>query len=512
MEIFLSRSEISALPNDHRVIQMMDFLSQVVVKAQNVCSKHERQPLNFFCKSCLVPVCRDCTVLDHKEQSDHVIVDVAQALTDNSDEFNNIENRSKQLLQCMKSRSDALANASKQLELQERQLRGKIKDTFIEYRLLLERRQESQISMLHELIKKQKSQINTRFVDVCTQGSQLQKLYDSFVKARPSNDITQLFTVHKQIKEREEEFAKQAEANDDELFVGCEFDVINEPIFLSEMSGLGDVTQKPDMNLKNPVPAHQLYVLDMEERRIRESAQDPHPDCDDLMVAGVDPSPHADVTMTSTSRARNRAAELAAERAVLRASRYRTMERERDRDEDEADEREHDANDIVTSEYLLRIASRLTQSSANLSEAILDLSTDRDDSQTDERPSSTTSAHGSGSSRNISSSSRSGRSQNRNVRVVRHPQHYGSSDRSERYLSEAILDLSTDRADSQTDERPSSTSAHRSGSNRNISSSSRSGRSQNRNVNVVRHHQQYGSSDRSDIDLSERLNNIQLTE
>ena len=416
---------------------MMDFLSQVVVKAQNVCSKHERQPLNFFCKSCLIPVCRDCTVLDHKEQGDHVIVDVSQALTDNSDEFNNVENRSKQLLQTMKSRSDALANASKRLDLLERQLRGKIKDTFIEYRLLLERRQESQISMLHDMIKQQKQLINARFVDVCTQGSQLQKLYDSFVKARPSNDITQLFTAHKQIKEREDEFAKHADANDDELFVGCEFEVVNEPIFLSEMSGLGEVTQKPDMELKNPVPAHQLYVLDMEERRIQESAQDPYPECDDLIMTGVEPSPHADVTrdvpMSVASRARSRAAERAAERA-LRATRYRAVETETPRHDADADDMEHDANDTVTSEYLLRIASRLTQSSANLSEAILDLSTDRDENS-DDTPSSTTPARGSSSSRHTTSASRSGRTQNRNVRVVRHPQQYGSSDRSDRYLS-----------------------------------------------------------------------------
>ena len=411
---------------------MMDFLSQVVVKAQNVCTKHERQPLNFFCKSCLVPVCRDCTVLDHKE-GDHVIVDVSQALTDNSDEFNNVENRSKQLLQNMKSRSDALANASKRLDLLERQLRGKIKDTFIEYRLLLERRQESQISMLHDMIKQQKQLINARFVDVCTQGSQLQKLYDSFVKARPSNDITQLFTVHKQIKENEDEFAKHADANDDELFVGCDFEVINEPIFLSEMSGLGEVTQKPDMELKNPVPAHQLYVLDMEERRIQESAQDPHPECDDLIMTGVEPGPHGDVardvTMSVASRARSRAAERAAERAMR--TRYRAVETETPRHDDDADDMEHDANDMVTSEYLLRIASRLTQSSANLSEAILDLSTDRDEDR-DQTPSSTTPTRGSSSSRNMASASRSGRTQNRNVRVVRHPQQYGSSDRSDR--------------------------------------------------------------------------------
>jgi hypothetical protein len=43
----------------------------------------------------------------------------------------------------MKARSDALANASKRLDIQERQLKNEIKETFIEYRLLLEKRQEA---------------------------------------------------------------------------------------------------------------------------------------------------------------------------------------------------------------------------------------------------------------------------------------------------------------------------------------------------------------------------------
>lgn len=434
VEIYLSRGEISALPNDHRVIQMMDFLSQVVVKSQNVCTKHERQPLNFFCKSCTVPVCRDCTVLDHKE-GNHVIVDVSKALDDNADEFNKVENRSKELLQGMKKRSDALANASKQLDLLERQLRSKIKDTFIEYRLLLERRQEGQIAILQDMIKKQKALINSRFVDVCTQGSQLQNLYDTFTKARPSNDIAQLFTVLNEMKEHETEFATQSEANDDELFVGCEFDVINEPIFLSEMSCLGEVVTKPDLNLKNPVPAHQLVFLDMEERRLQE-AQGPDPDeCDDLMVTMVEPS-----------RSR-RSHDRATERAAMRRARD-LVSRDRDRDVDESEDMNHEPNDVVTSSYLLRIASRLNESSANLSEAILDLSFERGNTRSpDDTPTSTTAIRpGSSSSRRSGSSPPQSRRSGQNVRVVRHQQaaYRPTPDRTDRYIPTRFDRPSTD--------------------------------------------------------------------
>ncbi|KAL3879101.1 hypothetical protein ACJMK2_031414 [Sinanodonta woodiana] len=387
VEIFLSRSEISALPNDHRVIQMMDFLSQVVVKTQNVCTKHERQPLNFFCRTCIGPVCRDCTVLDHKEAQGHKIVDVSEALNENKEEFNNMENKGKQLLGNMKSRSDSLANSSKRLDLVERQLRSQIKDTFIEYRLLLERRQEGQIKILHEMIKERKSAINSRFVEVCTKGSELQKLFDTFTKAKEANDVQKLFKVHQKMKEKQDAYADIANANDDNLFVSCKFEVENEGQFLSEMSCLGEVTSKPDLDLKKPVPAHQLVVLDMEERRYQESTQLPDPqDCEDLIVTRVEPS---------TLRERP---------SRSRPSRYR---------DDDPDAMDHEE---ITSSYLMRIASRLNATNANLSEAILGMSPDSSSEQQSDQMPHPQSSNGSRRGQ------RSRRSQNQDsVRVIRHP-------------------------------------------------------------------------------------------
>ena len=43
------------------------------------CSKHSNQPMSFFCQKCGTAICRDCTVLDHKEVDGHQIQDITLA-------------------------------------------------------------------------------------------------------------------------------------------------------------------------------------------------------------------------------------------------------------------------------------------------------------------------------------------------------------------------------------------------------------------------------------------------
>lgn len=265
VEVRLTKVEISALPNDHRIIQMIDFLSKVVVKSKNVCPKHEHQPLNFFCKHCLIPVCRDCTVLDHKEQEGHIIVDMAAALNESADDFNNTQEKSQEMAATVNTRSNMLANASKKLDLLERNMRSQIKDTFIEYRLLLERRQAGLIETMQDIIKGQKTKINSRFVELCQKGNELQKMHSDFSQARGSNDVNQLFTVHQAIKDREAEYALLSAATDDDIFVSCEFILHNEAQFFTEMSSLGEVQIKDDPDLKIAPTSHELKVLELEK-------------------------------------------------------------------------------------------------------------------------------------------------------------------------------------------------------------------------------------------------------
>jgi hypothetical protein len=73
-----TEESLQKLPTDHRVVQLMDFVRHTDRYTVTFCSKHHLQPLNFFCEPCVKPVCRDCTVLDHKEANGHLVMDLEE--------------------------------------------------------------------------------------------------------------------------------------------------------------------------------------------------------------------------------------------------------------------------------------------------------------------------------------------------------------------------------------------------------------------------------------------------
>ncbi|XP_059152762.1 uncharacterized protein LOC131938658 [Physella acuta] len=270
VEIHLQRDDITELPNDHRIFQMTDFISQAMAKTSNLCAKHESQPLNFFCKKCMTPICRDCTVLDHKETDGHVIIDLADAMRENSAVFTDVENRSKQYLEKMKRRSDHLGNASKRLDMLERKLKQQVRENFIEYKLLLDKRQEYLNATISQIIKEHKTKINNQFANICGHGTELQKLYDLLKASKSSNDIRKILSICQQIKDREDVFKESATKDDTELFQSCEFEAVNEGTFLSDLSGLGEVRSRADPGLKLTVSVKELQDLEQEQERERQ--------------------------------------------------------------------------------------------------------------------------------------------------------------------------------------------------------------------------------------------------
>ena len=45
------------------------------------CQKHRNEPIFFFCETCRMAICRNCTVLDHKETAGHIIISIDVAET-----------------------------------------------------------------------------------------------------------------------------------------------------------------------------------------------------------------------------------------------------------------------------------------------------------------------------------------------------------------------------------------------------------------------------------------------
>ena len=84
--------------------------------------------------------------------------------------------------------------------MQELKLAKEVEESFTEYILLLEKRKEALIENFEQRLHDQKALINERFEYVYMVGSRLQKLSDSFRQAKTSNDVENMFSLHKDIK------------------------------------------------------------------------------------------------------------------------------------------------------------------------------------------------------------------------------------------------------------------------------------------------------------------------
>ncbi|CAH1780015.1 unnamed protein product [Owenia fusiformis] len=79
---------VSSLQTNFYITYMRDVLinntvdQPMIVQSGEGCIKHSNQPLSFFCKQCNIAICRDCTVLDHKEVDGHAVQDTWDALNE----------------------------------------------------------------------------------------------------------------------------------------------------------------------------------------------------------------------------------------------------------------------------------------------------------------------------------------------------------------------------------------------------------------------------------------------
>lgn len=76
----LPENGVEGLQTNFYITHMRETLSKLTSTPKiKGCKKHSNQPLSFFCGNCGTPICRDCTVLDHKESEGHMIKDITVA-------------------------------------------------------------------------------------------------------------------------------------------------------------------------------------------------------------------------------------------------------------------------------------------------------------------------------------------------------------------------------------------------------------------------------------------------
>ena len=146
----------------HKVLSMQELISnpapQTIAEKMR-CSKHKEEMIKLFCKTCQTTICRDCTIVDHREHKyefvEEVAVDEKQKI---NEELNIVKQRKTRLVEGIVN----LKRFNESLDAKKKSTISEIYQHFDELTKAMEYRKQ-------EMVEKATSLTNSKQKQVCAQ-------------------------------------------------------------------------------------------------------------------------------------------------------------------------------------------------------------------------------------------------------------------------------------------------------------------------------------------------------
>lgn len=199
--VIISESELRRLPNDHTIMELLYFVTHTGKNDVQYCTKHQMQPLNFFCEPCIMPVCCDCTVIDHKESKGHIVVNVDEAMK----KYTPIVEETLRDIACEKAdlaeKKEALESAQDDLDQIQKNLNSQIHSVFDKIRECLSEREKELYDVSESEIERKRDILHGHMKVLMDREAQLSSQSNELQKAKDDRDISLIFTGHKSARE-----------------------------------------------------------------------------------------------------------------------------------------------------------------------------------------------------------------------------------------------------------------------------------------------------------------------
>ncbi|RUS80612.1 hypothetical protein EGW08_011622 [Elysia chlorotica] len=235
---------IKRLPTDHRVVQLMDFVNHTERYTVTFCSKHSLQPLNFFCEPCIKPVCRDCTVLDHKEAEGHLVMDLEDALAKYTPVLDSAIAEMDGEAVSLEEKRIALEAVTGELDKIRISLLEEVKTCMARLRQLLDEREKALEAKVHEEAGKEQAKLVEKAGLLETRRHKLLEQSDRLKRAKGDNNVEEMFRIHQEVREYRAEPPMRIREVDDGLLTSFSLNARDEAMLSSRINNFGDVTSK----------------------------------------------------------------------------------------------------------------------------------------------------------------------------------------------------------------------------------------------------------------------------
>ncbi|XP_052829177.1 tripartite motif-containing protein 59 isoform X3 [Octopus bimaculoides] len=194
--IIASEDDLRRLPNDHTVLELINFVRETGINDISYCAKHQLQPLNFFCEPCAIPVCCDCTVLDHKNTNGHNVMNITEALSKYTPIINDTITEMEKSKQEYLFKRAQIEQSMKHLSQMETQVTDEIKLTFQKLRHMIDERERDILSMSEQEMNRKRQNLMDNFKKIIEREECMMDQMKELEIAKEANDISQMFTSH----------------------------------------------------------------------------------------------------------------------------------------------------------------------------------------------------------------------------------------------------------------------------------------------------------------------------
>ena len=164
----LAEGGVQALQTNFYVVQMKDTMAKIGSPKTKGCHKHSQQPMSFFCQKCAISICRDCTVLDHKQTEGHNIMDITTANREHRERLERQVQTSKETLIDLKTKLKELRSERENMTVVKRKTESLIQKSFGDYIGLLNARREQLLSQVNEKFNSKQQTIKDKVADLKT--------------------------------------------------------------------------------------------------------------------------------------------------------------------------------------------------------------------------------------------------------------------------------------------------------------------------------------------------------
>lgn len=191
---------VRQLPTDHRVIQLIDFVKNTEIEIIQYCTKHQHQHLNFFCECCCYLVCKDCTIIDHKESDGHTVLDIESAKKKYIQLINEAMAEVQSQNAALKEKRDAVEKAIDSISKEEEGLTENIKESFKRLRKLLEEREKELLGMAEVSVSSEKQKLKDKVNEIDNRCKLLDAKYDKLESVKTETNVEKLFKAQEETK------------------------------------------------------------------------------------------------------------------------------------------------------------------------------------------------------------------------------------------------------------------------------------------------------------------------